>query len=188
MPSAPACSQIMAAATTLGSGARRAWRTVATWSMLTFSRAISCSKSSRITTEDTEKITKFVESFLTFLCGKSRTRHRRPRKKLLLLYHCSGARCADRFTVFSGVSRATNPAHLINHAQAITRVISRSIQRSARTVIPAHRDFSQPEPRQVCEINQFHIKTEAVDLGGFNQWAADIHPKSLESALRVPKR
>src|SRR5687768_409917 len=40
MPSAPASSQMSAAAATLGSGARRACRTVATWSMLTLSRAV----------------------------------------------------------------------------------------------------------------------------------------------------
>src|SRR5438128_1324315 len=38
MPSAPASSASDAAAPTLGSAARRAWRTVATWSMLTWSR------------------------------------------------------------------------------------------------------------------------------------------------------
>src|SRR5215207_4042000 len=40
MPSAPASSHISAAAATLGSGARRACRTVATWSMLTLSLAV----------------------------------------------------------------------------------------------------------------------------------------------------
>src|SRR5688572_16300635 len=40
MPSAPASSQMSAAAATLGSGARRACRTVATWSMLTLSLAV----------------------------------------------------------------------------------------------------------------------------------------------------
>jgi hypothetical protein len=40
MPSAPACSQSAAAAATLGSGARRACLTVATWSMLMLSLAV----------------------------------------------------------------------------------------------------------------------------------------------------
>src|SRR6266404_6579778 len=98
----------------------------------------------------------------------SRKRRRPPREKLLLLYHRRGARRAYRFTIFSGVGQATNTAHLVNHPQAIARVVARSMQRPSRIMIPTHWNLTQAEPRQMCEINQLHVKTEPINLCGFD--------------------
>ena len=55
-------------------------------------------------------------------------------------------------------------------------------------MVPADRNLTQAQLGQMRQINQFNVETEAIDLRRLYQRPADTHPKSLEAALRVPKR
>jgi hypothetical protein len=55
-------------------------------------------------------------------------------------------------------------------------------------MVPAHRDFAEPQPGAVREKKQFDIEGESIDASGFQNWAARVHTERLETTLRVPKR
>src|SRR4030095_13076932 len=54
-------------------------------------------------------------------------------------------------------------------------------------MVPAHWNFPDPQSGAVCQIKQLDIKSETVDVSGFDNWAANIEAECLETALRVPK-
>mgnify|MGYP003693739373 CR=1 FL=1 len=55
-------------------------------------------------------------------------------------------------------------------------------------MIPAHRNFADMQSGAMREIKQLNVKGETIDASGFENWAADVHPKCFETTLRVPKR
>src|SRR5260370_29518696 len=99
------------------------------------------------------------------------TRRRRPRG-------------ADGLTVDSAVNFAADASPFVKHAKAVAH--NRNL--AGGIVIPADRDFAQPQMRQIGQVNQFHIESKAINLRRFDQRPADVHAKSFEPALRVPER
>src|SRR5467141_4178377 len=74
--------------------------------------------------------------------------------------------------------------HFTQHSQAIAK----KTNFTTFSVIPAHRNFTDSQSGMLREIKQFDIEGEPVEAGGLQNWAAHIETKSLEPALRIPKR
>ena len=55
-------------------------------------------------------------------------------------------------------------------------------------MIPAHRNFADPQSGATREKKQLDIESESIDARGFQNWATYIHTERLETTLRVPKR
>src|SRR5436189_4456830 len=70
------------------------------------------------------------------------------------------------------------------HPQAIAK----KTYFATRSVVPAHRNFTDSQSGMLRQIKQFDIKGEPVEAGGLQNRAAHIETKSLEPALCVPKR
>src|SRR6266849_403032 len=98
---------------------------------------------------------------------------------LLYLNHRGRSRGADGLTVDSAFNLAADTTHFIKHAKAVAH--DRDL--AGGIVIPADRDFAQPQMRQIGEVNQFHIESKAINLRRFDQRPADVHAKSFEPAL-----
>jgi hypothetical protein len=74
--------------------------------------------------------------------------------------------------------------YFTQHSQAILE----KLNFATFSVIPAHRNFTDSQSGMLREIKQFDIEGEPVEVGGLQNWAAHIETKSLEPALRIPKR
>src|ERR1043165_4633304 len=88
-----------------------------------------------------------------------------------------------------GVVNATprllpDKAHFTQHP----KTVARQTHRTAFVVIPTHRHFLQSQPCAKSEIQQFDVKSEAIDRCGFDQRPAHAHAKRLEATLRIPER
>src|SRR5436309_7528751 len=93
------------------------------------------------------------------------------------------ARGGDGRIIQAASRLAANQAHFIEHPPAIAR----DFQLAALDVIPAHGYLAQREFSEIGQINQLDIEAEAINRRGLNEGATDVHPKSLEAALRVPE-
>src|SRR6059058_1370375 len=74
--------------------------------------------------------------------------------------------------------------HFPQHSQAIAK----KADFATLSVVPAHRNFTDSQSGMLRQIKQFDIKGEPVEAGGLQNRTAHIETKSLEPALRVPKR
>src|SRR5207248_8183406 len=74
--------------------------------------------------------------------------------------------------------------HFAQHSQAIAK----KADFATLSVVPAHRNFTDSQSGMLRQIKQFDIKGEPVEAGGLQNRTAHIETKSLEPALRVPKR
>src|SRR5438132_760874 len=114
----------------------------------------------------------------------STSKHARRRATMLLLDHRRRARGADCFAVCAAIDFAANASYFVNHAKAVTH----DCDFARGIVVPAHGNLAQAQLSEVCQVNQFDIKTKPIDLRGFNYRAAHTHAERLETALRVPER
>src|SRR5258708_33278640 len=94
------------------------------------------------------------------------------------------ARRVHRFAVNAASDSAPNTPDFVNHANTVAH----DRYFAGRIMIPAHRNFAQPQAGEMSEINQFDVETEALDLRGLDQRPAHIHAKGFAPALRVPVR
>src|ERR1700730_1184383 len=74
--------------------------------------------------------------------------------------------------------------HFTQHSQAIAK----KTDFATLSMVPAHRNFTDSQSGMLRQVKQFDIEGEAVEAGGLQNWAAHIETKSLEPALRIPKR
>src|SRR5438105_15329471 len=74
--------------------------------------------------------------------------------------------------------------HFTQHSQAVAK----KTNFASFSVIPAHRNLTDSQSGMLREIKQFDIERKSVKAGGLQNWAAHIETKSLEPALRIPKR
>jgi hypothetical protein len=54
-------------------------------------------------------------------------------------------------------------------------------------MVPADRNFPNPQAGTMCEHKQFHIKGETINPRRFQNWPANVESKRLEPTLGVPK-
>src|SRR5687768_4422968 len=137
IPSAPACSQTIAAATTLGSIVRRACRTVATWSMLTLSLAVISSinhlQSPKSKVRSRKSLFEWTLNFGHWTLDVGLKTHPPLRSGF-----CRCSRGFDPLVVITLRCGAPNPQYFINHSEAVAnyRYLAGCV------VIPTHRDLT----------------------------------------------
>src|SRR5258707_5674704 len=95
-----------------------------------------------------------------------------------------GARRVHRFAVNAASDATPNSPDFVDHANTVAH----DRYFAGRIMIPAHRNFAQPQAGEMSEVNQFDVETEARDLRGLDQRPAHVHAKGFEPALRVPVR
>jgi hypothetical protein len=59
---------------------------------------------------------------------------------------------------------------------------------AAFSVVPSDRNFADAQSGALREIKQLDVEGESIDARGFQDRAANVEAKRLETALRVPKR
>src|SRR6185295_7144256 len=84
-------------------------------------------------------------------------------QRLLLLDQDHGTGSADCFAVESFVNLLPNLLDLCEHPETVASVVAGSVEGSD-FMVPAHRDFSESQPRDLRDIQQLDIKAKAVDV------------------------
>src|SRR3979411_1320661 len=69
-----------------------------------------------------------------------------------------------------------------------SHAIAKKTNFASFSVIPAHRNFTDSQSGMLREITQCDLQRESVKAGGLQNWPTHSETKSLEPALRIPKR
>src|SRR5215217_3096776 len=90
---------------------------------------------------------------------------------------------ANRRVVNTAACLLANQAHFIQHLETVAK----QTHLAALVVVPSDRNLFQVQTCAESQVQQLHIKSEAIDRRRFNQRPAHAHAKSFKAALRVPE-
>src|SRR5262249_16322430 len=91
--------------------------------------------------------------------------------------------CLDCVVINTAPRLLTNQSHLTQHV----KTVAGQTYFTTFIVIPTNGNLTKPQPRSMCEVEQFNIEPETIHSSCFYKWSAHPHVKCFESTLRVPE-